>query len=419
MPGLKRVASSSHEEVYRLVRHQKIHAADELFRIAKEMSAKDSGALLLYCCGSDGTSMKRNLQSEIDAMWTPDIGLQSTVASSGGDLPSASQAHLKPLSAPRLRALKAQARAPAKPPLSGIPAQHVQISTAAGKKACFLEASETNRRARRSGPTLFDSFACRGEAVFRPFGGVWRLRDFYEVLIVARNDPMLEGVVPISTAEGGFRTPRSEDGWRSLLHAGLATPRIPFDELTESQRIASSAEVRFGIGLGALPWQPSSEQAQDLQDAWIDAMPEDPLFEVDVLRSQPLEERLVRLWSHGHVEDRHLFAIVRAFEACKHALQESVGFKLKDGAFKITGRRLIAPRHKSEARRATYGTICAQAAVEEASGSSPILAILGSGRVSNMRPGSWPSKRLRAITDRTSAEAGRLEPIADDDGVRE
>jgi len=392
-----------------------------LVRVAEERSATDGGALLLYCTGSDGTSMKRNLQQEIDAMWTPDTGLQCT------DTIGASQAHLKPLSAPRLRALKAKARAPAKLPHSGIPAQHVQIATAPGKKACFLEARDSLRCSRKCEPTLFDRLACRGEAVFRPFGGVWRLRDFYEVLVAVRKDPALVGVAPISTAEGGFRIPRSEKGWRALLHAGIATPRIPFDELTVSQRMAASAEVRFGIGFGALPWRPPSEQEQDPQHAWIDAMQEDPLFEVDVLRGQPLEERLVRLWSHRHAEDCHLFAIVRAFEACQHTLQETVGFKLKDGTFKITGRRLIAPRHRSEARKGTFGAICAQAAVEEASASPPILAILGSHRVSQLRPGSWTPKKLRAITDGTSSEAhgqghcstGRLKAIADGDAFRD
>jgi len=420
MPGLKRLASSSHEEVYRFVRHKRIHAADELFRVAKERSAKDSGALLVFCCGCDDISMKRNLQQEIDAMWMPDTGLQSIDPSGESQVV---RAHLKPLSETRLRALKTQARAPAKRPRSGIPAQHVQIATPPSKNACFLQASEQLRCSRKRDLTLLDSLACRGEAVFRPFGGVWRLRDFYEVLVAVREDPTLAGVAPISTAEGGFRIPRSEDGWRALLRAAVATPRIPFDELTVSQRLAASAEVRFGIGCGALPWQPPSEQEQDPQHAWIDAMPEDPLFEVDVLRGLPLEERLVRLWSHRHVEDSHLFAIVRAFEACEHLLQETVGFKLKDGAFKITGRRLLAPRHKSDARKGTFGAICAQAAVAEASTPSPILAILGSNRVSKLRTKNWSPEKLHAITDGTSSEAGgqgnsssgRLKPIADGD----
>lgn len=387
MPAAKRPASASHEEVFDLVKQRKIHVAQDLFRLAEEQSAGGDPSLLFFCTGTRG--MRCNLQAELDAMWVPDAGCTSD------------RAAVVPLTDSRLQQLKHQARGPPLPALV-VPLHARTAKTHA--RYHILEARSALRPSKQGEVTLFDHLRRRAEAVFRPSGGIWRLRDFYEVLATARRDRRLVGVTPSLAAGGGFSIPRSEEGWHSMIRASVASPRVPFCELDSAQRKAVSAEVRFCLSCGAMPWRPPHGIEGDVDDAWIDAMPEDPLFEVDTLRCLPAEERLVRLWAHGHVEDRQWLALIRALEACHHSLQQTVGFKMDNGNLCVTGSKLHSSRHKHGSGSGTFGALCAQACAEEAASKGlrrgPVFAALGDGRVSQQRPHRPPSKAaLLALTN--------------------
>lgn len=368
---------ATHHEVLQVVKRRKIHAAEELFQVAQESSAQGDHSLLLYCSGQDGRS--KRLQAVIDSFWTPDAGL----AADGGK--ASSEAHTAPLPPDRLQELKSFARGPP------MPARPLPFTiTKKPKERRKVLASLTEPRASRSDDVaLFDGLGTRGEVVFRPRCGIWRLRDFYEVLATARRDPVLAGVAPCSAPEGGFRLERSEGGWRSLLRAGAAAPRLPYSELTDEQRVAACAELRFGLGCGALPWKAN---LADTKDDWIDLMPKDAAFETDTLQAFASEERLVRLWAHRHVEDRQFLAIVRAFEECHHAVQQTQGFSLQWGNMQIT-----AARHKSAP--VSYGVLSAQACQEDAGRKASMLADLGgTSRSGTLRPvPTWPSEVTLAI----------------------
>lgn len=225
----------------------------------------------------------------------------------------------------------------------------------------------------RTGPLLFDHYGLRAEAVFAPRGGLWRLRDFYEVLLACRDlaGSPLAGVLPSQSRGGGLRIPRSEPGWRSMLRSGVASPRAPFAELSQAQRAAAASEVRFGIACGALPWpRPGTggggePPGQEEDDSWVVAMPRDPSFEVCSLAGVPAEERLVRIYANKHVEDWQWLAVLRGFEACGHSIQQTVGFKIDGGAMRVTSSRSRASRHKKGGSNVAYAAIAAPTCAAE------------------------------------------------------
>jgi len=266
---------------------------------------------------------------------------------------------------------------------------------------------------------LFDQYGHRAEIIFRPCGGIWRLRDFYEVLVACRCLPVvgLVGVSPSSAHEGGFVLPRSEAGWRAMLKAGVASPRLPLNELTSIQRNAVSGQFCFGHSCGALPWTPpltpqcSGANEVPLEDAWIDAMPQDPNFESDSLSGIAAEEeRVVRLWARGHVEDRHLWALLQALESCNHTVQQSVGFTISSSGLCVTGSQARAVRHKHGNGSTAFGAICAQASQAERGRKIRPRAMLGDDRSSKHRP-SPPLAAILPLTlaDTTSLLAGKVE----------
>eukprot|EP00747_Dinoflagellata_sp_TGD_P179451 gnl/TRDRNA2_/TRDRNA2_30266_c0_seq1.p1 gnl/TRDRNA2_/TRDRNA2_30266_c0~~gnl/TRDRNA2_/TRDRNA2_30266_c0_seq1.p1 ORF type:complete len:484 (+),score=69.79 gnl/TRDRNA2_/TRDRNA2_30266_c0_seq1:47-1498(+) len=370
--------AASHIEVFRSIKRRKIHKAEDLYQLAQERSAKGDHALLRYCTGEKG--MKRNLQSTIDSAWA-----RSDVATISD--------HAAPLPADRLRELQAQARAPcavvstaadedvqsrqvAKRKPSGselgkIVDARARVAPALAERSKVVDAAKTGRqrgnRAAYSGTELlfFDHYTTRAEIIFKPHGGIWRLRDFFEVLVsCSSSEAALAGIRPAAAAEGGFTIPRSELGWHAMLRSKVTTQRCSFKDLADEQHAAVAAEVRFGVGCGDLPWcAPAGGDA----DVWIDAMPMDPKFETDVLRTAPLEERLVRLWAYRHVEDRQLLAILRVLEACGHSIAETIGFTYskKDGIC-VTSTRSKTPRHKhgdaQGASKAAFGMLVAPAA---------------------------------------------------------
>lgn len=262
------------------------------------------------------------------------------------------------------------------------------------------------------------------ELVVRPRGGLWRLRDFYEVLAECRAAASgaaasggaaaaLARASPSSCGSGGFRIPRTELGWHAMLRAAVATPRIQFGELSPEQRDAAAADLRFSVACGALPWRPSQGTFGDggkndvgVQDRWIDEMPEDPKFEVNSLDWLPFEEKVVHISAYNHVEDHHLLAIVKALEACGHSVQQTSGFKMdKGGNLLITGSKARRPTHKGKGNT-PFGLICAHATVAEERvmadrrrlGLPPCTQVaIGAGRAAQERLQQWsPAQRALA-----------------------
>eukprot|EP00913_Durusdinium_trenchii_P024014 g22552.t1 len=58
---------------------------------------------------------------------------------------------------------------------------------------------------------LFDHFGRQAEIIFRPYCGLWRLRDLFEVLVACRQQDGLTFAEPSLTSHGGLRLPRSEE----------------------------------------------------------------------------------------------------------------------------------------------------------------------------------------------------------------
>lgn len=343
------------------MRGRKIHTAEELFLLAQEQGNAGDLRLLLYCSGTGG--MKRNLQATVNNIWTPDGGVP---AGSAAHAALADPRHLAPLTEARLRDCKQRARQLPKgqQALGGV---DVKVQSRKGLSRILHAGTGAGAQ---SPVQLFDQYGTRAEVVVRPRSGIWRLRDFYEVLVACRGEAALEGVAPSAASEGGFSIPRTEAGWHAMLRAGVATPRAPFSELTPAQRTAAAADVRFSLACGALRWRPpgtAQGSGASTAETWIDAMPCDPSFEVDTLVGMAWEEQLVRLWANNHVEDRHWLAILRAFEACRHTVQQTSGFKVKRGNMLVSGSKVSTSRHKHGATIA-FGALCAQACVAEVDG---------------------------------------------------
>eukprot|EP00933_Yihiella_yeosuensis_P022338 TRINITY_DN1757_c0_g1_i3.p1 TRINITY_DN1757_c0_g1~~TRINITY_DN1757_c0_g1_i3.p1 ORF type:complete len:527 (-),score=105.81 TRINITY_DN1757_c0_g1_i3:12-1592(-) len=376
-------------EVYRLVKEKKIHLAEDLYELAQQKSEVGEHGLLLFCTGAKGKKM--NLQTTIDTIWTPDPGAVS--ANPRG----AEAAHRNKISSDAVERLKALARRPP-PKQDGIP-EVIKYERATGLKKIKDLTDKGRGRGRGSGQGqtqevhLFDQFGHQAEIIFRPRGGLWRLRDFYEVLAACSQEPDLLKTSP-NKAGGGFLIPRSEAGWHSMLRAGVATPRIPFAQLTEEQLKAASGQIRFGFACGDLTWKVPQRLLKS--DEWIDFLPEDEKFEVDSLAGSLAEERLVRLFARNHVEGKQLRAMVRVLEACQHAVFETKGFKIApNGIMSITGSKSRMTSHKHGfARGVTFGMLAAQASAAEevaealrrSQGLPQRMLMLGDDRSSHHRP---------------------------------
>jgi len=336
------------------VKQKKIHLAEELFKHAQELSAGNDDRLLNYCSG-EGGAMKQNLQRSIDTFWTPDPAASILEPS------SLDAAHLKAMCPRRILEMQRRARRQA-PAAASIEGQVLVKTTRGFKRMRDIEIGKKQPRKSSSKDQvlLFDHFGRQAEVVFRPRCGLWRLRDFFEVLTACRQNSTLSGAEPSSAPEGGVRIPRQEVGWRAMVDSGVAKSAKQFSELTVGETSSAAAELRFGIGCGSLQWHPGAKV-----DEWIEAMPKDPAFESDSLANTTAEEKLVRLWAKGHVEDRHWLAFLRVLEECQHVVQQTKGFRVDKGVLCVTSSKGRATCHKS-ASAVSFGLLSAQASDAEA-----------------------------------------------------
>lgn len=415
MPPRKRhtCVASSHEEVYRLVRERRIHLAEELYRLSEERRSVGEGSLWLYCTGQHAgqVGMKKTLQSTIDLMWVADEVPSCPARRADG----VSAAHAAPLTSSRLLELKRNARLVPRLPGSAEPiARRMSLAgvtrirdAKVNSQGCSTASQPTSSSRTTSAQVhLFDSSGPRAEVVMTPRNRTWRLRDFYEILVACQAEGALAGTRPSAAPEGGFAIPRAEAGWHALLRAGKAKPRVQFEQLTPVEARAAAAEIRFSHFCGNLTWRPPAAASKDStatseeeekkkrRQAWVDAMPNDPQFEVDTLANLPFEERVVRLWADNWVEDRQWLALLRALEACKHVVIETTGFKLARGNMQVTGRTHTAIHHRSRGA-VTFGATVAQVGLAELTLDAELLAegrrrgpwmASGSDRCSKARP---------------------------------
>lgn len=463
MPSTKRPAElapvASHAEVYRLVRRHKIHNATELYELAQEQSTGGDDRLLHYCSGDAG--MKKNLQSTVDNMWMPD-GAAASAAVASGDSVCADATHRAALCNARLKILQQRALAP--PPTLSLSAalglgSRTTTSRASGRGSsvrairdalallvgdqCQPPVGQRSTAGPQEEVQLFDHFGAQLEVVFRPRGGIWRLRDLYEVLVECQSDPRLSGAAPSPAPEGGIRFPRTEAGWRAMLKAGTASPRIPFGELSPAEKAAAASEARLGLGCGALLWQQPPESPGGDSDAfaaerssgagnevrlgatvvadhqgrwvtdtaWIFGMPKAPDFEKDTFADIAAEERLVRFWARGYVEHGQWLALLQAIEVCQHKVHLTKGFQLKNGSMSITGSKARQSVHKhGAASRTQFGALAAQACAAEEDASQALqvqgkgkrLFLLGNGRSAQLHPEAplFARIKLAALADK-------------------
>eukprot|EP00930_Biecheleria_cincta_P056771 TRINITY_DN4282_c0_g2_i1.p1 TRINITY_DN4282_c0_g2~~TRINITY_DN4282_c0_g2_i1.p1 ORF type:complete len:420 (-),score=91.60 TRINITY_DN4282_c0_g2_i1:137-1396(-) len=397
----------SHKEVYELVRKRQILTDDQLWDLAQKLSGKGDHCLLNYCSGSNGIK-KRNLQATIDVIWM-DEASAAKAASHGPDA-----VHCRILSAKQLDALKKRARNSVPVARLGTLGKVVDKKRPVGLM-CIRDACLDAKMQSSGKEVLFDHLGHRAEMVFRPRCGIWRLRDFYELLVACQEEPDLQGAQPSLSAEGGFRFPRGESGWHAMLRAGVATPRIPFVELTHDQKAAASPEIRLGSACGSLCWNPAGPEAYK---EWIEELPKDQSFEKDTLTNVAAEERLVHLWSKNHVEDRHWRALLQVLEACEHSVRQTTGFAMVKGVMQITGSAARSTKHKyGESKRTTFGIQAAKAAVEEESrkGSAGLRSaasclMAGEARSADLCPEVAPkAKRARLSSIRDQPRLASIE----------
>lgn len=388
----------SHKDVYELVRFHQVITDDQLWDLAQNLSGEGKHSLLNYCSGAKGIK-KRNLQATIDVIWSED----ATVAKNDGG-PDAM--HCRELSAKQLETLKKRARNPV--PSAGLLTLGEVVKTTRPTGLRNIQNAAVD--AKRSSPgkavaakaVLFDHLGHRAEVTFRPRCGVWRLRDLYELLVACQEDPTLKGAQPSPSLEGGLLFLREKCGWHAMLRAGVATPKIPFDELDDEQKAATNPEIRLGT-CGSLCWDPSNPQAYE---DWVEELPKDENFEKDTLSNVAAEERLVHLWSKNYVEDKHWRALLKVLEACEHSVRRSVGFTMARGVMKITGSAARSTSHKyGDTKSTTFGIRAAQAAVEDESrkGSTAVACLMmGEARSAHQCPDVAPkakAARLASIKD--------------------
>lgn len=431
MPSAKRPAKrpaelarvASHAEVYRLIRRRKVVDATELYKIAQEQGEAGNQQLLLYCSGENG--MKQNLQAVVNAMWGTDTRVQalatveSLAGASAAENPDAE--HLTPLCPARLKALQSalmpKEEVQGKRRITKAPATGVKQRILDGKsRKSATPVKKDPKVVKVEEPFLFDHYGRQAEVMFRPRCGVWRLRDLYEILLTCRSNPGLGKVKPSPAPEGGVIFCRSEGGWRAMLKAGVAQPRLPFAELTEEQLQSQAPEARLGSGCGALPWERAapSSQAKKVapEDQWITEMPKAANFEKDTVGDSPLEERLVRFWARGHVEDVQWAALVAAIEACKHTVMQTKGFDMKKGQFRVTASNKYNCKHKTAAGAVPWGAIEAHGGVMEEKSRVKPRYLLNNSLSSQDRPARCP-KLAQATRAIAGLPGGRLKTLKD------
>jgi hypothetical protein len=412
--------------VIAVIKCQKIGLAADLYDAAEKQSAGGDHRLLSYCTGTNG-GMKRSLQKIIDGIWASEADSMSkkeaaaSTSASSTDEARQSVSHHDPLDAYRLQELKKRARQTPEGVKDSRQVQRKRTSRKRIKQEDNLREVEVrNQRnqkmARVQDAVLFDSYDRRAEIIFTPRDGLWRLRDYYELLVACRAHQALARISPIQSAEGGFTIPRSETGWHQMLRAGVAPIRLPFAELSCEVLASVSAELRFGLGCGSLRWEASESSVAEkasipCTDLWIDLMPEDPSFDKDSMNLVVPEERLVRLWAHRYVEDRQLMTFVKALEACGHRVQQTIGFRISrnmstDSLFCVTGSRAASSRHKAAATGAVPFAIGASTGTAHWKSPTPRFNLLGSADTSAdcpmpPRPGTAGRKRLSSLISRT------------------
>ena len=348
----------THQEVYRLVREQKIHLAEELYQLAQSDNEGGLPGLLNYCSGDGGK--KKNLQKTIDAIWLPTESQESEESE-----------HRKVLCGSKLNELQRRALKPKQFVDSaeivdvckgGLPSILDAGIRRLGRKKCAIG----------QGTQLFDHFGRQAEIIFRPHCGLWRLRDLFELLISCRQQDGLAFTEPSSAPHGGIRLPRTEAGWNSMRATGEIDEDKTFSKLSEAEKALAAAEMCLCAACGSMSWQLRDDgnakptKPTKPQDKWIFAMPQDDAFEKDTLYDRPMEEKLVRLWAKKHVEDKHLVGVLKALEACHHEIQQTKGFDFKKNQLEITGTKARKTAHKAgPARSTTYGLASAYAALED------------------------------------------------------
>jgi len=421
---------ASHEEFFRTVRQRNIRLAADIWEIAERRAARGDRRLLLYCTGDrgSGTCAKLNLQASVDAVWTANLPLvpsghdDGTGGKIGTEAAESEVVQTPPLSNAELLELRRRALAEPQPAAGGPPARaddaavggaalalaptipatpglgSIQVRPMVSKFRAQVEAS---RAATPGDDILFDRLGLRGEIVFYPRDGFWRLRDFYELLATCRGEPALQGIAPNTRQEGGFSIPRGEGGWRAMLHANVAHPRVPFDKLTPAEHRAVAAEIDFGMSCGELAWRPasmdaggqsgdpvdkSSDGSVRQEDVWIDAMPRSAAFETDTFAPWTMPcDRVVRMLSAMHVEGRHWMAMVRSLESCGHRISQTVGFRISKAGLTVTGTKVWSSSHKHGVSNAPFGLLACALGQADTSGAGRRMKWLG-GKPSDQRP---------------------------------
>jgi len=302
--------TATNAEVFRIVMQRKIHTASSLLKYAKELSALGDQRFLLYCVGRGG-KMKANLQATINTMW------QSQQHGKSDEM------HVRPLPKEKALFMAQLCCERAAPPSMHMPPTAVAIKPTS---EVFPAAGSKLPEA------LFDELGLPAALSFHPRGGLWRLRDFFELLLACREESALKGVAPSEFLEGGLRIPRTEAGWRMLLRAGVTKKRVHFSQLDADDHRGAAAELRFRK-VCRMPWRPpgSTEKNQEDTDAWARLMPLEASFEVNAFDARLHEDRLVILYAAGHVQADQLLAVWTSLCKCGHTIHETFGFKVKNG----------------------------------------------------------------------------------------
>jgi len=408
MRRLKRKSSEvlcmTHQEVFCLVRERKIHEAEELYDLAREISRGGDDKLLNYCSGGNGEK-KKGLQKIIDSVWELDSG-----AASAEELDAR---HRRPLGEQALLELQRRARRP-QPKDTEKTVLEVLDSCTGGLTAIadagLRRRGTQSRISRFSEPSkdsamLFDHFDRQAEILFRPRSGLWRLRDFFELLVACRQQLNMAKTEPSPALEGGLRLPRSEAGWQAMLKAGVAQPAAAFAMLSEEEKASSAAELRLGSGCGVMPWRSSSVDFDS--SSWIVEMPQEPAFEHDTFDNRPSEEKVVRLWAKDHIEDKQLMAVLNSLEACQHTVVETKGFFIKNNSMRVTGTKERSSKHLMGP---VSSMTCAHLALEDEKegvsrqkqGKARRMYLLGDARVADKRPDLTAPRlaSVRALCDK-------------------
>mmetsp|Transcript_31418 Transcript_31418/g.73355 ORF Transcript_31418/g.73355 Transcript_31418/m.73355 type:complete len:545 (+) Transcript_31418:180-1814(+) len=388
---------ATHNEVFEVVMKLSIHTAEKLLDYAKEQSALGDQRFLLYCASDRSGAVKINLQETLDSMWKSQQLEQKVDVE-----------HTEALSKAKLSVLVKLACQGHEPSLSD------PLPTMVTFKSTSLQC---DRKMGRMKEALFDNLGHqRATVTFRPRGGLWRLRDLFELLVACRQDAMLPGVTTSNCADGGLRMPRTEEGWRMMLRAGVAHKRVHYSKLTPNDHKVAASELRFSHA-DKMPWTPKEGLSDNNPDSWIVQMPQDAGFEANRHRHRLAEERLVTVFAHGHVQPDQIAAFCRSLAKCGHTVQQTCGFMLKSGSdIHVTGSKDFLSRHFYEKGKTGFGSSTAVHSVQDAKWSSgEPRTLLSKGTTSSTyRPSGLSAecrkRQLRQSCSETGAHAQRSLP---------